>query len=1643
MAIIYNVPKNTEIIDLNLNALILLSTKTAPSTKKRKLDDAKQAPPRETLKGASPPTDLRRFVTLADRRLQFTTLFPEDLDVSKVEKLPKDSDGNHSVSTSTLTLKYDSDKQLVRVMARQALFRYLKLLFAFKYVENGIDFNSEFYLSDLTPSKRVKSGITDSSSFTVSFNIPQKEMFVDIAYKLSINFSLWAPLPPDIIDRINLLVDQRYTVISKNQPTNLPGSSVNPHFFYSQVASHTESLPTIDLPFHVPNFNLSLLKFQKKTVNWLLNKESMVYDTNSCEYIHKPAIDLNLVEKLKAFIDSDESIDTNTLDDTIHTVLNQLCFGWDIMDNGEINLFYNRYTGGIVTRFSVCAQLIEYYNNSQEKGILSLPAQGLLAEEMGLGKTVEITALSLLNPRPSKDVNAIVRLEHGSSTKAIIKAKTTLVISPDSILKQWVLEVESMAPSLLVTIYKGFGNYPKLDNNPALVSEYLRKFDMVFTTYSIISKELDYALYSSRSRDTRNSARRNVNYTDYLEGSPSFITDSVGSESGSDEIVSYASLETSTERGKRANGKFGETDFERKLQEDMALAIETNKIPEIFKGFDYESPLMLTQFWRVVLDEVQMVSSKYSRAFKSAALIPRFHAWGVSGTPIKKDLSDLNSILSFLNYFPFTGALGRRSWLRLLSSSSEFIKLWRNLAIRHTKALVQEDINLPPQTRILLTVPFSAVEQDMYDRALESCLEAVCLDYNGNPAIDDWEPSPSIMSLMKHGLMKLRQLCNNQQIGELAVSARKQKNTYLYLSVDERLKTLQSLLDNNLAAALSNVLNLERSFNQILCNLGDFFQFIYLPELALEVLTVGGRETEKIIHRSNKLVQQYLKEQQALTLDIKQLSSNDESSSETDYNKLELLNEKIKSMNVKIRNWKLSLHKYYFLLASGNFQRYDEEYGKLIKLRGVKGWDSLLRNGTIASLKSRMEEKSSSISNLVGIEPKHKVPLSCIREISADSDTNTFQKLELFYYASAEALRRDLLQAAIDSVSVAVFKKISKTDVVANSEVCLNDHGYRLYDSLSNHVFYRVPKIASEGILLDEGHAASEIQLFKLIEELNRQAEVVNTWVTELLKILASPLLSPDNDPNGEEYDQTIQDQGKAQCYLNFLDIILNARSESINGSENLRKYIKFAEQGSNLQNEDDSFAGELSATLKQSQITTELSLNQILEELNIHAKHYSNLTDFERLEIIHKNQKKALSDIRKELKNNLNFVFNARVEFFKQLQQISDTVQTGEYGIDRNNLEGEVVALEVLKKVKTFDLTDKKLDQSIGRYRYLQTLVSESSTKSDQTMCIICRSNITLGSLTQCGHKYCKDCLEQWLKTSHTCPMCKATVVISTMHHFTCNVPNLKAQVYDEGAGSKGNLNLIYKSLPDDVLDSIQSIELKSSYSSKVDTIVKQVLHLKSKDPSVQIVIFSQWQDMLYILATALKAADITFLGSYGILNEFGGGRRHKMLDSIEDFKDPSRLITCFLLNAKAQSSGLTLVNASHVFLCEPLVNVSLELQAISRIHRIGQTKPTTIWMFAIENTVEENILLVSTNKRLLLAKELNKDTSSEDNSERIVALGEKELSEAESTSLMTSGGIENMVNKNLIHGEAVMNSDLWACLFSAGNQKIAGAKK
>ena len=86
---------------------------------------------------------------------------------------------------------------------------------------------------------------------------------------------------------------------------------------------------------------------------------------------------------------------------------------------------------------------------------------GILAEEMGLGKTVELIALISLHRRESTSISGSSK--PNASTKV---SSATLIITPPAILEQWKSEIALLAPHLKVLVYEGIRNDAKdFDNS--------------------------------------------------------------------------------------------------------------------------------------------------------------------------------------------------------------------------------------------------------------------------------------------------------------------------------------------------------------------------------------------------------------------------------------------------------------------------------------------------------------------------------------------------------------------------------------------------------------------------------------------------------------------------------------------------------------------------------------------------------------------------------------------------------------------------------------------------------------------------------------------------------------------------------------------------------------------------------------------------------------------------------------------------------------------------------------------------------------------------------------------------------------------------------------------------------------------------
>lgn len=307
--------------------------------------------------------------------------------------------------------------------------------------------------------------------------------------------------------------------------------------------------------------------------------------------------------------------------------------------------------------------------------------------------------------------------------------------------------------------------------------------------------------------------------------------------------------------------------------------------------------------------------------------------------------------------------------------------------------------------------------------------------------------------------------------------------------------------------------------------------------------------------------------------------------------------------------------------------------------------------------------------------------------------------------------------------------------------------------------------------------------------------------------------------------------------------------------------------------------------------------------------------------------------------------------------------------------------------------------------------------------MCVICQSDFTVGVLTVCGHIFCKECITLWYKAHRTCPVCKRHLSQSNFHDITLKPQELKvhSEAQQPRVGDMDEVpvtpskkvSTIYTEFNAEKLAEIRNIDLEGpSFTTKVDMLLRHLMWLRESDPGAKSIVFSQYKEFLDVLALAFRRYRIGFTSF---------DKAH----GITSFKeDPGTEI--FLLHARAHASGLNLVNANHVFLCEPLLNTALELQAIARVDRIGQQHETTVWLYIVDGTVEESIYELSVQRRMEHMGRSLKGKSKESTPELLDA----RLDEANALE-MQQAHLSKLMGKDGISGEAVDKDDLWTCLF------------
>jgi len=150
---------------------------------------------------------------------------------------------------------------------------------------------------------------------------------------------------------------------------------------------------------------------------------------------------------------------------------------------------------------------------------------------------------------------------------------------------------------------------------------------------------------------------------------------------------------------------------------------------------------------------------------------------------------------------------------------------------------------------------------------------------------------------------------------------------------------------------------------------------------------------------------------------------------------------------------------------------------------------------------------------------------------------------------------------------------------------------------------------------------------------------------------------------------------------------------------------------------------------------------------------------------------------------------------------------------------------------------------------------------------------------------------------------------------------------------------------------------------SSKLDTaeaIIEELL-----ENNHQALIFSQFVDVLKLVEQRLQKRGIDYCYLDGSMST------NKRKQQVEKFQAGDAPL--FLISLKAGGTGLNLTAADYVLHLDPWWNPAVEQQASDRAHRLGQTRPVTVYRLIAQNTIEEKILQLHEHKQALADKVLS----------------------------------------------------------------------
>ncbi|KAL8137930.1 LOW QUALITY PROTEIN: hypothetical protein V2J09_003931 [Rumex salicifolius] len=294
---------------------------------------------------------------------------------------------------------------------------------------------------------------------------------------------------------------------------------------------------------------------------------------------------------------------------------------------------------------------------------------GILADEMGMGKTLQAIALVLAKREITQAIGEDNLSSLPSTSKELPEIKSTLVICPVVAVTQWVSEVERFTSigSTKVLVYHGANRGKSIEQFSA--------YDFVLTTYSTVESEYRRFVMPPKKKckwcGKAYADRQMLTHEKYFCGPNAIRTERQSKQDKKQKRISSKSLKQKAESSNSKNNEIeegvdekGSSKKSRRKRKPSLIGLLDNiqEIPVIVDTNQGRG--------KSILHSAHYIKEKRSNTAKAILALESFYKWALSGTPLQNRVGELHSLIRFLRIVPYSFYLCKDCDCRTLDYST-------------------------------------------------------------------------------------------------------------------------------------------------------------------------------------------------------------------------------------------------------------------------------------------------------------------------------------------------------------------------------------------------------------------------------------------------------------------------------------------------------------------------------------------------------------------------------------------------------------------------------------------------------------------------------------------------------------------------------------------------------------------------------------------------------------------------------------------------------------------------------------------------------------------------------------------------------------------------------------------------------------